>query len=56
MFCTEHGSIIAVLYAKFQYDWMTEMDIMVERDFARFEFRADILYCTAPQVPNQNET
>ena len=38
-FCTEHGSITAVLCAKFQTDWIIEMDVMDERDFARFEFR-----------------
>ena len=27
-FSTEHGSIIAVLCAKFQNDWATEMDVM----------------------------
>ena len=38
-FCTEHGSIIAVLCAKFQTDWTIEMDVMEERVFARFEFK-----------------
>ena len=37
-FCTGHGSDTAVLCAKFQNDWTTETDVMVERDFARCEF------------------
>ena len=38
-FCTEHGSFTALLCAKFQNDLTTEMDVMDERDFARFEFK-----------------
>ena len=37
-FRTEHISITAVLCAKFQNDSTTEMDVLEERDFARFEF------------------
>ena len=37
-YCTEHGSITAVLCAKFQNDLTNEMDVLDERDFARFEF------------------
>ena len=36
---TEHGSIIAVLCAKFQNDRTAKMYIMDEWDFARFEFK-----------------
>ena len=35
-FCTAHGSITAVLRAKFQTDWTIETDVMDERDFKRF--------------------
>ena len=35
-FCTEHSS---VLCAKFQNDWTTEMDVIDERYFARFEVK-----------------
>ena len=35
-FCTEHGSITAMLCAKFENIWTTEIDIMDEWDFARF--------------------
>ena len=51
-FCTGHGSItaVSVLCAKFQTDWAIETDVMDERDFARFEFRTDILYCTVPTM------
>ena len=35
-FCREHGSITAVLCAKFQNDTTKETNIMDERDFARF--------------------
>ena len=38
-FCTEHGSVIAVLCAKFRNDLTTEIGLMGERDFARFEFK-----------------
>ena len=38
-FCTEHGSITAVLCAKFQNDLATKMGIVDERDFARFKFK-----------------
>ena len=37
--CTEHGSIIAVLCAKFQTDWIIETDVMDQWDFTRFEFK-----------------
>ena len=51
-FCTEHGSDTAVLCTTFQNDWATETDVMVERDFANFEFTmsfgSNILYHTAP--------
>ena len=33
-FCTEHGSIIAVLCAKFQIDWTIETDVVDERDLS----------------------
>ena len=38
-FCTVHGSITAVLCAKFQNDWTIARDIIDERVFARFEFK-----------------
>ena len=53
-FFTEHGSVTAVLCAKFQSDSTTEMDVLYEQDFALFvfyEFRKDILYCKSPQGP-----
>ena len=37
-FCTEHGSVTAVLCAKYQNDLTIEMDVLNERSFARFEF------------------
>ena len=33
----------AVLCAKLQNDWATEMDVIDERDFARFEFEMSLL-------------
>ena len=48
-FCTEHDIItVSVFCAKFQNDWMTKTGVVDEGNFARFEFRTDILYCTAP--------
>ena len=38
-FCTEHGNITAVFSANFQNDLTTEMGVLDERDFARFEFK-----------------
>ena len=38
-FCTEYGSITAVLCPKFQNDLATKTNFMDERDFARFEFK-----------------
>ena len=35
-FCTEHGSITAVLCANFQNDLTTKMDVMDEQEFKRF--------------------
>ena len=37
-FCTEHGSDIAMLCAKFQDDWTIEAHFMDKRVFVRFEF------------------
>ena len=37
-FCTEHGSITAVLCVNFQNDLTDEMGVLEERDFTRFEF------------------
>ena len=37
-FCSEHGSITAVLCAKIQNDWITHKQIVGKRDFARFGF------------------
>ena len=50
-FCTEHGSITAVLCAKFQNDWTSYMGVMDERDFTRFELKCvwvDSIYCNDP--------
>ena len=33
------GSITDVLYAKFQNNFTDEMDVLEERDYARFEFK-----------------
>ena len=38
-FCSQHGSITAVLYAGFQTDWTIKTDVMDEQDFVRFEFK-----------------
>ena len=35
---TKHGSDTVELWAKFQTDWTTVMDVKDERDFSRFEF------------------
>ena len=43
-FCTEHGSVTAVFCAKFQNDLTTDMDVMGERDFARFEFKMSFVW------------
>ena len=52
-FCTEHGSITAMLCAKLQNDLTPEMDVMDEQDFARhkfnLEFWKDLLYCNSLQ-------
>ena len=56
IFCTEHSSITAVLCAKLQNDWVTEIDIMDEQDFKRFwiweEFQRATLYCNKSQASN----
>ena len=36
---TEHGSDIVVIYAKFQYDWVTEKWFICIRYFTRFWFK-----------------
>ena len=41
-FCTEHGSITAMLCAKFHNNWTTEIDIMDERHFTRFWFTMNL--------------
>ena len=38
-FCTEHASDTAMLCTNFQIDWTTEVDVMDEWDFVRFEFQ-----------------
>ena len=38
-FCKGHGSITAVLCAKFQNDWITHKWVMGEQNFTRFEFK-----------------
>ena len=47
---TEHGSITAVLCAKFQNNWTAEMDIKDERDFARIEFKMTGLTYISPPI------
>ena len=42
-FCTEHGSITAVLCVKFQNDWATGKRIMGKWDFTRFEFKTSFI-------------
>ena len=37
--CTEHGSIIAMLCAKFQNDWNNEQYFMANKVLTRFEFK-----------------
>ena len=39
IFCTEHGSITAVLCAKFRNDCTIETDVTGKRDFARLEIK-----------------
>ena len=47
-FCTEHGSITAVLCANFQNDFTTKMDVMDEQEFTRFLlFLCDVLSCNS---------
>ena len=41
-FCTEHGSITAVLCANFQTDWTIETDVMDQPVFLRFEFKMSL--------------
>ena len=48
--CTEHGSITAVLCAKFPNDWTTEIIALDERVSARFEFKMS-LGCVWIQQP-----
>ena len=47
---TEHGSITAVLCAKFQNDLTTKIDIKDERDFARIEFKMTGLTYILPPI------
>ena len=49
-FGTEHGSITAVLCAKFQNDWRTETNLMDKRGFARFHDGYPILH----KAPGRN--
>ena len=37
-FCTEHGSVTAMLCTKFQNDLISEMDVMNEQNLPRFKF------------------
>ena len=39
-FCTEHDNDADMICAKFQNYWTTEMDVMEEPNFARFEFNS----------------
>ena len=48
-FCTEHGSITAVLFARFQNNWFTKMGVIGERGLARFEFKVSGRYPTLQQ-------
>ena len=38
-FCTEHGSITAVLCAKLQNNLIIDMDVIEEQDFVDFGFK-----------------
>ena len=55
-FCTEHGSITAVLCANFQNDLTIEIDVLKERHFVRFEFKLSFKWIscitTAPRRSN----
>ena len=52
IFCTEHGSIIAVLCAKFQYDWKTDKCLWTNEVLRDFSLRwVSDGYCTAPLRP-----
>ena len=57
-FCAAHSSMTAVLSANFRKDSSTKIDIMSERDFARFHFNVcigrviDIV--TGPWTTNKN--
>ena len=50
-FCTEHGSVTAVLCATFRNEWITETDVI--RGCARFEYKIrfgrTFSYCTRLQ-------
>ena len=46
-FCTEHGIDTGMLYAELHTDWTTETCFMNGRNFVRFKFQGNILYCTA---------
>ena len=53
-FCTKHDSDNVGLCAKFQNDWTTETDVMIERDFVRFRFKLifrRISYIAQPLEP-----
>ena len=54
-FCTEHGSITAMLWAKFQNVFTTEQWVMSEWCFTRYEFKMHfgwVFYnATAPNFP-----
>ena len=55
-FCTEHGSIIAVLCAKFPNDLTPEMDVDGQ-DFMRFEFKMSFeVYAHYPVLPQASGT
>ena len=49
-FCTEHGSITAVLCTKYQNVSTTGMDVMNEQYVARFRNRWDVRYCNSRGV------
>ena len=52
-FCTEHGSVTAVLCAKFQNDWMMGMGEINERDLCLRWVWAGCVMLRRPEVPQR---
>ena len=49
-FCIEHGSYTAVLYAKFQKDMSTKVDVIRKWDFSKFQYKIGFGWIVKPQV------